>query len=79
MEERRRFLRDTDDLVRCLTIEFEIELGLGPTVVPVRKNLELAPPQVSLRKRGAPDGDAYARRLPGKPPLLPAGVLPWYS
>src|SRR4051794_22551143 len=26
-EERRRFIRNADDLVRCLTIEFEIELG----------------------------------------------------
>ena len=34
-----RFLRDTDDLVRCLTIEFEIELGLGSTVVPAGKSL----------------------------------------
>src|SRR5438067_1307739 len=41
-EERRRFIRNADDLVRCLTIEFEIE-------------------------RGASDGDAHARRLPGDP------------
>jgi hypothetical protein len=34
-EERRRFIRDADNLVHCLTIEFEIELGLGSTVVPV--------------------------------------------
>ena len=26
-EERRRFIRDAGNLVRCLTIEFEIELG----------------------------------------------------
>ena len=44
-EERRRFIRDADDLVRCLTIEFEIELGLGSTVVPVGKRLS------SLRPR----------------------------
>jgi len=31
-EERRRFIRDGDDFVRCLTIEFEIELGLGSTI-----------------------------------------------
>jgi hypothetical protein len=31
-EERRRFIRDADDLVRCLTIEFEIELGAGLAV-----------------------------------------------
>jgi hypothetical protein len=67
VEERRRFVRDADDLVRCLTIEFEIELGLGSTVVPVGKKFELAPPQAPLRERGAPDGDADARGLPGDP------------
>ena len=45
-EERGRFIRDADDLIRCLTIEFEVELGLGSTVVPVGKKFELAPPQV---------------------------------
>src|SRR6266566_3841090 len=69
-EERRRFIRDAGDLVRCLTIEFEIELGLGPTVVPVGKRFELAPPQAPLRERGASDGDAHARRLPGNPTFL---------
>src|SRR5438094_2664067 len=66
-EERRRFIRDADSLVRCLTIEFEIELGLGATVVPVGKKSELAPPQAPVRQRGASDGDAHARRLPGDP------------
>src|SRR5437762_8512169 len=66
-EERCRFIRDADDLIRCLTIKFEVELGLGSTVVPVGKKLELAPPQASLRQRSAPDGDAHARRLPGDP------------
>src|SRR5207248_8585598 len=66
-EERRRFIRDADNLVRCLTIEFEIELGLGSTVVPVGKKFELAPPQASLRERRASDGDVHARRLPGDP------------
>jgi hypothetical protein len=69
-EERRRFIRDADDLVRCLTIEFEIELGLGPTVVPVGKKFEVAPPQATLCDRGASDGDAHARRLPGDPAFL---------
>src|ERR1700720_2823667 len=64
-EERRRFIRDADNLIRCLTIEFEIELGLGSTVVPVGKKFELAPPQAPLRERGASDGDAHARCLPG--------------
>jgi len=66
-EELRRFIRDADKLVRCLTIEFEIELGLGSAVVPVGKKLELAPPQAPLRERGASDGDAHAWYLPGDP------------
>src|SRR6266852_9547188 len=66
-EERRRFIRDAGNLVRCLTIEFEIELGLGSTVVPVGKNSELSPPQAPLCERGASDGDAHARSLPGDP------------
>ena len=69
-EERRRFVRDPGNLVRCLTIEFEIELGLGSTVVPVGKKSELAPPQAPLCERGASDGDAHARRLPGDPAFL---------
>src|SRR5207302_4214808 len=69
-EERRRFIRDADNLVRRLTIEFEIELGLGSTVVPVGKKLELAPPKAPLRERGASDGDAHARRFPVDPAFL---------
>src|SRR5437763_2268472 len=69
-EERRRFIRNADDLIRCLTIEFEIEFGLGSTVVPVGKKFELAPTQAPLRERGASDGDAHARRLPGDPGFL---------
>ena len=63
-------IRDADDLVRCLTIELEIELGLGSTVVPVGKTPELAPPQAPLREGGASDGDTHARRLPGDPAFL---------
>ena len=63
-EERRRFIRDADDLVRCLTIEFEIEFRLGSAVVPVGKKFELAPSHAPLRERSASDGDAHARRLP---------------
>src|SRR4029078_4112608 len=66
-EERTRFIRDADNLVRCLTIEFEIELGLGSTVVPVGKKFELAPPQPPLRQCGASGSDAHPRRLPGDP------------
>jgi hypothetical protein len=66
-EEFLRFIRDADNLVRCLTIEFEIELGFGSTVFPVGKKFELAPPQAPLRLRAASNGDAHARRLPGDP------------
>ena len=55
-EERCCFIRDADNLVRCLTIEFEVELGLGSTVVPVGKKSELAPPQAPLGARRASDG-----------------------
>jgi hypothetical protein len=64
-EKSRRFIRDTDDLVRCLAVEFKIELGLGSTVVPVGKTFKLASSQASLRERGPSDDDADARSLPG--------------
>jgi hypothetical protein len=63
-------IRDADDLVRCLTIEFEIEFGLGSAVAPVKEKFELAPPQLPFRERGASDGDAHARRLPGETAFL---------
>src|SRR5882757_6622481 len=69
-EERRRFIRDADDLVRCLTIEFEIELSTGLAVIPVGEMFELAPPQRPLRERGASNGEANTRRLPGDAALL---------
>jgi hypothetical protein len=34
-EERRRFTRNADDLVRCLAMKFEIELVPGLAVIPV--------------------------------------------
>ena len=69
-EERRRVIRDAGDLVRCLTIEFEIELGPGLAVIPVGEVFELAPPQRPLRERGASDGEAHTRCLPGDAALL---------
>src|SRR6476646_10459986 len=69
-EERGGFIRDADNLVRCLTREFKIELGPGSTVVPVGKKFELTPPQAPLRQRSSPDGNAHPRRLPGDPALL---------
>src|SRR5882762_2244879 len=69
-EERRRVIRDAGDLVRCLTIELEIELGPGLAVVPVGEMFELAPPQRPLRECGASDGEAHTRCLPGDAALL---------
>ena len=69
-EKRRRFIGNADDLVRRLTIELEIELGLGPTVVAVGKRLELVPPQSLLREGGAFDSDAHARSLTGDAAFL---------
>ncbi len=69
-EERRRLIRDADDLVRCLAIEFEIELGPPLAVIPVGERFELAPPQRPLRERGASDGEAHTRRLPDDAALL---------
>jgi hypothetical protein len=69
-EERRRFIRYADNLVRCLTIEFEIELGPRLAVIPVGEMFKLAPPQRPLRERSAFDGEAYTRCLPGNAALL---------
>src|SRR5450631_72945 len=69
-EERRRLVRDTDNLVRRLAVKFEVEFGLGPAVSPVVERLESAAPQRPLHARRAPDGDAHARRLPGDAALL---------
>jgi len=69
-EKRRRSIRYAGDLVRRLTIEFEIELGLGSVIVPVGKRFELTPSQAPLRARNASDGDAHTRRLPGDPPFF---------
>src|SRR5262249_43733278 len=64
------FIRDASDLVRCLTIKLEIELGLGSAVVPVGKAFELAPSQAPFREPGASDDDAHPRRLPGDSAFL---------
>ena len=65
-----RFIRDANDLVRCLAIEFEIEFGFGPIVVPVAKTFQLAAPEAPLGERSASNSDADPRRLPGDPALL---------
>jgi len=53
LEERRRFVRDAKDLVRCLTIELEVELSRRLAVVPVVQRFELAPSELPLRVRGS--------------------------
>lgn len=63
-------IRDADNFVRCLTIELEIELGLGSIIVPVVKTLHLTAPEAPLGERSAPNSDADPRRLPGHPAFL---------
>ena len=70
VKECRRSIRYADDLVRRLTIEFEIELGLRSAIAPVGKRLELTPSQAPLRDRNASDSNAHTRRLPGDPPFF---------
>src|ERR1700730_248093 len=69
-EERRRIIRDADDLICCLPIKFEIEFSPRPTVIPVGEMVELAASQWSLRKRRSSDRDAHSRRLARDAPLL---------
>jgi hypothetical protein len=69
-EERRRLIRDADNLIGCLPIKFEIEFSPRPTVIPVGEMLELAAPEWSLRKHRSSDGDAHSRRLARDAPLL---------
>ena len=42
VEKARGVVREADDLVGCLTIELEVELGAGAAVVPVVEGLQLA-------------------------------------
>jgi hypothetical protein len=70
VEERHRFIRDADDLVRCLTVEFKIELCPGLAVIPVGEMFEITPSQQALRERGPSDGEADTRCLPGEAVLL---------
>jgi hypothetical protein len=69
-EERRRLIRNTDDLVRCLAIELKIELGPGLAVIPVGEMLELASPQRPLGQRCPSDGQAHTWCLPGDAAFL---------
>ena len=65
-----RFIRNANDFVRCLTIEFEIEFGLGSIVVPVAKTFQLTAPEAPLGEGGASNSDADPRRLPGDSAFL---------
>ncbi len=69
-QECRRFIRDANNLVCCLTIEFEIEFCLRSTVVPLGKKFEFTPSQAFLHKRDTSDSDAHTRRLPSDPSFL---------
>lgn len=69
-KKRRRVCGEADNFVRCLAIEFDVELGFRAPVVPVGKMVKLASSQMLFCERGALDGDAHARRLPGHPGSL---------
>jgi len=69
-EECCRFIREADDFVRCLAIEFEIEFGFRAIVIPVAKTFQLAAPEAPLGQRSASNSDADSRRLPGDPAFL---------
>src|SRR5690349_2303347 len=69
-KERGRFIRNADNLVRCLPIEFEIEFGLRPGVIPGAKRLQLAASHAPFCQRGPSNLDADARRLPDDPGFL---------
>jgi hypothetical protein len=60
----------TGYVVCCLAIEFEVELGFGPTVLPIPEALKVTPPQRPLCGLDAFNGDADAWCLAGN-----AGVL----
>src|SRR5438874_3963511 len=65
-----RFIRDANDFVRCLAIEFEIEFRFRPIVVPVAKTLQFAAPEAPPGERSAPNSNSAPRRLPGDPAFL---------
>jgi hypothetical protein len=56
LKERLGCLGDAHDLVRGLTVELEIELGLGSAVVPAREAFELGASQRHLRDDSPSDG-----------------------
>ena len=62
-----RFIRDADDLVRCLPIEFEIEFSFRAILVPVAKTFQLTAPEAPPGERSASNSDANPWRLPDDP------------
>ena len=75
VEKRRRFIRDADDLIGRLTIEFEIELGLRLSVVSsLRRTSAHCAPSGRVGERIAPDRHAHPAasgvrlRLSGRAP-----------
>jgi hypothetical protein len=63
-KERARFIRNADNFICRLPIEFEIELGLRSAVLPVAKRLQFSASEPPFRRCGPFDVDAHARRLP---------------
>src|SRR5437868_13626996 len=58
-----RLRGDSDDLVRRLAVELEVELGLRAPVLPVREGLELGATEAARSEPSAFDLDADARGL----------------
>src|ERR1700734_2599510 len=73
-KERRRSIGNTDDLVCCLPIEFEVELSPCLAVIPIGEMLELAAPHRPAREGRSFDRDAHARRLACHAALLRTGL-----
>src|SRR5690348_18383130 len=64
LEECGRDVGEPDDLVRGLSVEFEVELGFRTTVIPGRERLQLRTPERVSGEVAAFDLDARARCLP---------------
>src|SRR5580698_9469991 len=70
IEKQRRFIRDSDDLVRCLTVELEIELRFWAAVIPACKAFEFPASQGPLGECRALYSDAHTGCLAGDAGLL---------
>src|SRR4029077_13128467 len=65
-----RVIRDANDFVCCLAIEFEIEFGFGAIVVPIAKTFQLDAPEAPLVECSPSNSDADPRCLPGDTAFL---------